>query len=217
MKISNDLQNIYNQYLRISRTSANKPFKLRKDFSKFDDDKFVYLTRISNLFKRFPNVDRENYFKAPFELYDDGRFDLDYFSTMKAVKSYTVYCNKLDYDDPDSEYHIKFIIDSLRHVGKYCHMNKISIGEYFTERIGLTYTWMKDYNTRNISIYFLMAFPQVYDIMKGEEEDVQELMMRDLEEKYVRVKMKYNSSKKAKKMLIKGISLLHSKLSDKSS
>ena len=96
---------IYNTHLAISRSSRNKPFKIKKTFVGFEEDpRYPAIKRLFNFFSRYPEIDMQTYFKAPYELYKDVEyFDLNYFASPRAIKSYSIYKQFLTKTSPDSQ------------------------------------------------------------------------------------------------------------------
>ena len=82
------IEQIYNTYLRVSRTKKNLPFKLRKDFSDIQkEERYPILLKLENFFKRNPYVNLNDFFEAPYHVYEDEKdFILDFYLSQKAVK-----------------------------------------------------------------------------------------------------------------------------------
>ena len=56
--MTNYEKNIYNTYLRISRSQQNSPYKLRKNFNNFEDtENYVYVKRLAGFFRSYKHVD----------------------------------------------------------------------------------------------------------------------------------------------------------------
>ena len=64
-------KNIYNKYLAVTRSSQGKPFKLRKQFDDLDDHKTACLKKLSLFFNKFKHVDMDDFFSAPWRIYND--------------------------------------------------------------------------------------------------------------------------------------------------
>lgn len=83
---------IYNQWLIVSRAVDSKPFKVRQNFDKFEDNKsYPAVVKLANFFKRHPSLDIKTFFEAPYFVYDDKFFPLEFYSSMRAIKAYTRY------------------------------------------------------------------------------------------------------------------------------
>lgn len=202
--VSTTEQRLYNNFLAISRSMRNKPFKLRSDFDKFENtEDHITIKKIANFLQRFPQIKPEIYFKAPFELYKDQEyFDLKYFATQKAIKSYTVYMKQLEEQNPDNQ--IDFIADSLRYIAMFCMKENILVEDYITHKIGLTYSWVKHVKEHNVSIYSLMEYP--VEILLGKmNSDETGMFLNDLNKYFYSYKMKYIDSKQAKHLVKEGI------------
>lgn len=97
-------KHLYNTFLKTARSSANKPYRLRKDFSNLDDLSVAYLKRLSTFFKNHAEICAEEFFSAPYKLYkDEAYYDLKYFTSLKAIKAYNILSqknNRLDQKKP---------------------------------------------------------------------------------------------------------------------
>lgn len=205
--ITNVEKNLYNTYLRVTRTAANKPFTYRKDFTDLDDSKQLFLNRIRNLLCKYPHIKPDDYFIAPFKVYPNAdHFSLEYYAGMGAVNAYSLYMKQIQEMSPDSNEQIDFIRDSLKYIGAFCIRNKIKVEEYPTCKTGLTYDWMKHVKKHEISLYVLMEFPEIHNIIMGTAEDEKDLFLGDLGKYYLGYKSKYIQSSIAKQLVKEGIS-----------
>ena len=85
-------QRIYNTWLRITRSNQNKPYRLRKNFDNLNESTSTSLIKLESFFMRNKTVDMEDFFVAPFRLYDDtSTVPLNYYTTLKAIKIYKNY------------------------------------------------------------------------------------------------------------------------------
>ncbi len=121
---------IYNKHLAISRSLRDKAFKLKQDFTDFHNDpKYIHIKRLSIFFTKYPDVNMDTYFMAPYKLYTDVQyFDLSYFASPRAIKTYTIYKQQLLQESPDSQ--IQDVKDSLRFLVHYCLKNNIQLHDY---------------------------------------------------------------------------------------
>ena len=63
-------KNIYNTFLKISRSQSGLPYKLRKQWHGFENTEYYPLVlRLKNFFIRNQSVDMIEYFKAPYTIY----------------------------------------------------------------------------------------------------------------------------------------------------
>jgi hypothetical protein len=205
--ISGDLQKIYNTYLAVSRKSRNKPFKLRENFEGFESKtEYSMLIKLEYFFKRFPNINKETYFKAPYELWKDKDFfALDFYTTPVATRAYTLYKKQLLEQSPDNDANLEFIRESLMFIGKYCSTGGITLEQYFTHQSGATYDWMKHIRQNLISPYVVYGFTGVDDLLYRTPEDERDLLLGEFADKFYIYKQKYNESKLAKQLVVQGL------------
>lgn len=200
-------QKIYNQHLRISRSCRDKPFKLRTDFSDFKDKTKIHiLQRLEMFFNKFPNVNEEVYFKAPYLIWKDkDYFDLSFYLTPVATRAYTVYKKQLLEQDPDNDDNVEFVRQSLMFITKYCIEKHISLKEYYTLQTGVTYDWMKHIRQAKISPYICFGFDNIDDIIYQVPEDERDLLLGSFADKFYNYKQQYNKSKHIKHMVKTGL------------
>lgn len=216
--ITNLEKSLYNTYLRVSRTAENKPFTFRKDFSDMDDSVILTLKRISNLFIKYPHITPDDYFLAPYKVYPNAdHFMLDYYAGMGAINSYSLYMKQIQELPPDNDIQLEFIKKSLKYIGSYCIKNNIALEQYITRKTGLTYDWMKQVKKHEISIYVLMEFPEINNIIEGVPDDERELFLGDLGKYYIGYKSKYIQSKIAKQLVKEGIKRIKKVINEKTS
>ena len=151
---------IYNTYLRISRSKHNKPYKLRKNFDNFqDNENYVYVKKLNMFFKKFPHIRIEDFFACPYEVYPDSdTYDLRFYTTPKAVKIYGTYTTQKDNEDPDSDYQVKFIIDSLMFIFTFCKQNNLTVDNYLQHKTNDIHTLIVHIRERKVSFYTLFGF-----------------------------------------------------------
>lgn len=205
-------QEIYNTYLAVTRSQQNKPFKLRKNFIGFENTKdYIHIKRLANLFRKFPQIDKQLYFKAPFQVYKDDKqiYDLSFFSSMKGLNVYTTYFNTIKQQSPDSPEQLEFIRKSLKFIGLFCLNNKINISQYTTFKTNHNYNWIEHLSKNQISVYILLAFPRIYDIISSIPRDEIELFLQDLWSNFTSLKSKLDNSKEAKFVCQTGINKLN--------
>lgn len=199
---------IYNKHLAVSRSLKNKPFKLKTNFDDIaNSDKQKYLIRISNLLKKHPEINLQTFFEAPYRLYPDvNYFGLDYFSTMRAIKSYTMYKKQLLLKDPDTQ--IESIKDSLRFISNFCVSEGIYFHQYPFHRTADLFTWMVHYKENKINIFSVMEFSNIFSSAKSLAEDLQILYVSDFVDKFQTLYLSYNNTKTLKPYVQKAIPIL---------
>lgn len=198
---------IYNAFLATSRKQNNKPFKIRKNFSNFETKSiYPFIKRLDNFFNKFPQISPYAYFKAPYVIYPDHTyFDLRYFTSQAAIKAYTLYMKQQRLQSPDSDEHLEFIRQSLKFIGLFCLKQKIPLSNYITHKGGITYSWIKHVLENNVSIYSLLEFSNLYEIISNIPKDELGLLLEDIYKNYGHIKTQYNNSKQAKYLVQRGM------------
>lgn len=194
---------IYNTHLAVSRSLRNKPFRRRDDFTGFEQDpKYSLIKRISTLFQKYADIDMNTYFMAPYKLYTDvAYFDLMYFASPRAIKSYTVYKQELQHKSPDS--HKKEVEESLQVIAKFCLTNKIQLDRYSTFCLSsIEPEWIYHIKKSKIDCYVLMEFPGIYDTITELPQDEKVLLLGDFGSNFIEYRNRYNNSKVLKPFLI---------------
>jgi hypothetical protein len=129
--ISEKSKRIYNDHLATSRKCRNKPFKIKKDFSKITEDQITVLTKLEQMFDSYTNIDPEHFFAAPYKLYqDEDYYPLDFFITQKAKKIYAQYMKSLDDESPDTKESLERLRDGLKFVKNFCNEKGLTLDEY---------------------------------------------------------------------------------------
>ncbi len=207
-KLTDLEKHIYNKHLAISRSKRNKPFKLKRDFSDIEDtEKHKYLSRISVLVNKHSEINLDVFFEAPYELYKDvSYFGLDYFSSMRAIKSYTLYKKQLLLLDPDSQ--LDSIKESLKFISHFCIDNKIYFHQYHLHKTADLFTWMKHYKENKINIYSIMEFPNIFSTAKQLTEEVQKFFLSSFLDQFHNFYSKYNNSTIIKPYIQKAFPIL---------
>jgi hypothetical protein len=206
-------KSIYNTYLKHMRMSQNKPYRLRKDFDKFEQNpNYPKIRKISNIFKSCPHISMEDYFIAPYKVYtledEDMVYTLDFYASMKALGCYKQYMVIKELCDPDEEHQLDFIKRSFQFILKFCMEQKITFDQYLTYQKGFTYEWMKHYAEKKISLLCLLEYDFIYDMIMGIEEEHRSLLLGDLEERFYKIKGDYLNSSRARIIVKKAIKIV---------
>lgn len=202
---------IYNTHLSTSRKQNNKPYRLRQDFESFEDkEDFIYIVKLGKFFNKFPNINVKDFFEAPYFVYDDKFFDLKYYTTQKAVQSYTIYHNKFLSNDPDASKTLEKIKDGFVFIRDFCKSKGISIENYIThiEAGNQFHDFLLHLKNRNVIIYCLFVFPNFEKFLLSYDKDLKKFVLGDIVENINFYRTKYYSSQKAKKLCI----LMYNKL-----
>lgn len=200
------LQNIYNIYLRASRTVKGKPFKYRKNFDDFPVKDGILLKRIHNMLMRCPHIDPAEYFEASFKLNPDiEHIPLDHFATMAGVKAYNQYQSQKELLPPDSDDQLESVQQSLKFIAEFCITNSIPVSAYITHKPKATYSWMQHLKRRKINLYVLMEFSDLHSIISSTPEDEVSFLIDNLSSKYEYFKLQYSKSKAMRHLVKQGI------------
>jgi hypothetical protein len=205
-------KSIYNTHLATSRQNQNKPFTIRKDFENFETQKpeeYSYLLKIEQLIKSC-NLNLKVYFKSPYTIYKDTPyFDLQFYTTQKAIKCYTIYIRLMQNKLPDDKDQLEFIKDSLVFIKDFCIEKNIFLRDYFNFKIGETPAWALHLITYKISIYLLIGLELLnFNIRQFFSElcpDDREMYLGDIDKLYPKYKQNILNSKMAKPLILKGI------------
>ena len=206
-------KHIYNTYLAVSRSSNNKPFRLRKNFDKIDATQFVHIKRIAVFLKKFPHIKVEEFFKAPYSLYSDEKyFPLDYFSSLKATKSYTLYQKKAINLDPDSDEQLANIKQSLVHILNFCTEARVDPQIYINHKTNNEYTFMVHLKEHKVNVYTLLGYEMFEKNLKSRDPEVIKFIIGDDIYNNISVfRTKLYNSKKALKLVDLGLKKIYSK------
>jgi len=197
-------ERIYNKHLAISRSLRNKPFKLKGDFTDFENNpKYVSLKRLSVFFSRYPNIDIDTYFIAPYKIYKDvDHFDLNYFASPRAIKTYTIYKQQQEMLSPDKQ--ISDVKNSLFFIVKFCITNKVQLHDYPSFKFtGMSPEWVYHLKNKKINPYSLMEFTGIFPYINEMPFDERELLLGNFGKTYPDFKSRYNSSNELKSFLSK--------------
>lgn len=206
-------QHIYNTHLRISRSRKGLPFKYRKDFSFLNDTYTTSLKKISIFLAKFPHIKLENFIKAPYEIYNDQEyFELEYYTTLKATKAYTLFMKRQEMLDPDNNEQLKNIIESLKYISNFCKEQKINISEYIEHLTGNTPSFILHLKEHRINVYSLFGF-QTFErgIRAFDPELLKFILGDDFLNNLSTFRLKFFASKKAKVLVELGIQKIKNK------
>jgi hypothetical protein len=211
-----DIEFIYNTYLKISRVKQNKPYKLRTDFSDFKNtEHYAPILKLKNFFDRNYTVNIEDFFVAPYEVYEEeGYYDLSFYNSLAAIKVYNLFCNKITQLEPDSDLQVKNIIRGLKFIEKFCSDNKVKLENYLNHKKenSVTNSFIIHLKEKNISIYNLFAFKNFERIYSGLDYEVLRFILKDIPLRISILRAKYYASKIGKNLSIKGLKLIENKL-----
>jgi len=192
---------IYNVYLAETRKGQNKPYKRRENFDKVDESTKLYLLRLSNFFKKHRSIDLKNFFQAPYKIYKDkSHHGLDFYLSMKAIKLYREYINKLNRQNADSDDSKEAFRRSAKFVLKFCKNNKIKFEDYIIYRKENEMNSFFDHLKHGkVSIYFLFMFSKFDSQMKTLDVEMRKFILGDIVDDISKLRAKfYNCNQETK-------------------
>lgn len=198
---------IYNLYLKTSRSSSGLPFRLRKQWHGFENTEYYpKVLKLKNFFNRNKNVDIVEFFQAPYTVYaGESGFDLDFYSSQKAISTYTLSLKRKMMLGPDDKYHLDRISRGLKFIQKYCIINKLQLCDYLKHRDGVQSSFVVHLKERKISIYNLLAFEDFDKQLKMHDPDLLRFTLGDTYDQIPVYRTKYLNSNIAKKFSQKGL------------
>jgi len=205
--VTRNEKDVYNLHLSISRSSRNKPFKIRENFEGLEETPdYLFLKKLTKFFFDFPHIDPNIFFKAPYSIYPDEEwFDLKFFASLKAVNAYSIYFKSLQEKSPDSQENIEFIKNSLRFIGSFCIRNNILLSDYMKYSKGITSIWMKHIKEHKISVYVLLEFPEFYSTIQTTPSDEVYMFLGYIYDNLQTYINRYNTSVIARKFVKEGM------------
>ena len=202
-------KNIYNQYLAVSRSSQGKPFKLRKKFDDLDDHKTACLKKLSLFFNKFKHIDMNDFFSAPWKIYNDNpNIDLSFYVSQRALKVYTLYIQRKAAVKPDAEEQLYDMKKSLQYILNLCNKHKITIDEYIDHRTNNIYTFVEHLRQHRVNIYVLFGFSNFEQNLKECDWDHIRFTLGDMADRLDSFRTNYITSTRAKDFVQLGINKL---------
>ena len=206
-QLSDFEQLIYNTHLRISRQKKNLPFKYRKDFTYLNDIYINNVKKIAIFLAKFPHIKLEDFIRAPYERYsDESHFDLDYYTTLKATKAYTLFIKRRESLEPDNEEQLTYIIESLKFISTFCKEQGIDVDNYIEHRTGNSSSYILHLKEHRVNVYSLFGFSNFERSLRSIDSDILKFILgEDFLNKLSRYRLKLFTSKKAKTLVELGI------------
>mgnify|MGYP006267054013 CR=1 FL=1 len=201
------VEQVYNTYLSVSRGHQNKPWRARKDFTGFDKTPDgILCVRLDLFFKRFPSINIKDFLLAPYAIYkDEEHFPLNFYLTQKAIACYSLLQSQRAEELPDTESHVKHILESIKYLASICINEKITLKKYADQKTGYTWRCIEDYRNKQINLYVLMSLPgfqTIFDVMPPQD---REIYLKHLANDIVKYKIRLNTSERAKKIIQEGL------------
>jgi len=185
----------------------NKPWKARKDFDGFDKTPDgILCTRLDMFFKRFPQINAKDFLLAPYVIYkDEDHFPLNFYLTQKAIACYSLLQKQRQEELPDTDSHIKDIIESLKYIATTVLNEKITLATYCNAKAGYTWRILEDYNSKKLNVYVLLSLPCFDSVFDKLQQQDKEIYLKSVANEVVKFKMRLNASDKAKKIISEGL------------
>jgi len=197
MSITELDKQIYNAYLIASRTAKNKPFKIRENFNKIDDKTYILLKKLALLFEHNKSVNIQDFFKAPFLYYNIDYVDLQFFTTPKAIKCYSLYKKKQETLSPDCEENIIKCKQCCSFIKRYCTTNNLTLSEYKHINSGTTPLVLQHLRDHSINFYIIHGL-ECDRIIRQVEPDLLEFFITDFNKLLNDTRINFQQSLKLK-------------------
>jgi len=211
-------EHIYNTFLRVTRTQANKPFKLRKQFDTLQEKTKIHLKRLSSFFSRFEHISVEDFFTAPYKVYqDETYFDLEFYTSLRATKTYALYQQKRIFLDADDTDQLSSIVDSLKFIFTFCKTKQIQLDQYIAYKEGNIPDFVVHLKEHKTNIYTLLCFPDFTKMFNQlDQETVKFILGEQFYNNIPVFRTKLYNSKKAHLLITKGLQKISLSLKENS-
>lgn len=193
---------IYNTFLKTSRSKSGLPYRLRKQWHGFENTPhYAHVLKLKNFFGRNRSVDMAEFFEAPYTIYPgESGFDLDFYSSQKAIKIYTLALRKKMLLDPDDQYHLNQVSKGLKFILRFCQENNIGLNKYLSFTTGVQRQFVTHLKDRKISIYNLFAFTDFDKEFKTGDADILRFTLSDIYDNIDIFRTKYLNSRLLRKI-----------------
>jgi hypothetical protein len=203
---------IYNSFLIASRTVKSKPFKLRQDFSKIDSTTEVVLKKLSLFFTHNSSITPTDFFIAPYKCYgSDNYFDLQFFTTRKAIKCYSIYCKQRETQSPDSEEAIEHAKKCCSFIYRFCKENNLTLSEYKALINGSTPIVLQHLRDHKINFSTIHGLG-VDRILNQVEPELLDFYIKDFHKLINETRILFQRSSRLKKVIREGLKIIEDNL-----
>ena len=194
---------IYNTFLETSKKINNKPVRYRKDFTKFEDgENYIYVNKLSKFFTKFKHINIKDFFEAPYFVYNEKYFDLKFYCSHKAIKTYTLYNDDYLLNNPDSPETLLKLKESISFIYDFCKGKNIKPIQYVKHIDGNYNSFFKHIKERNINFYIIFSFTGIEQIVNNYDREIKDMFSSNFSKiNYLRTK--FYASGKAKKIINK--------------
>jgi hypothetical protein len=190
---------IYNLYLKAYRINNGNPFRAKKNFDKLSDEIKTELIKLERFFAKFPHLLTDDFFNAPYRLYEDENkfYGLKFYSSQKGLTTCVEYFKTLAASDPDQQ--LDYIKASLKFITEFCVEKRIPFESYTSYRSVAQLDFLKHLKEHKISWYCVTGLPSLLSIVYDLPED-EFLLYFGSDIDLFAVKQKYDNSVKTKKL-----------------
>lgn len=194
---------IYNSFLETSKKINNKPVRYRKDFTKFEsNENYIYINKLSKFFTKFKHINVKDFFEAPYFVYNEKYFDLKFYCSHKAIKTYTLYNDDYLLNNPDSPKTLLKLKESISFIYEFCKSKNIKPIHYIQYIDGEYNSFFKHIKERNINFYIIFSFSGIDKIVNNYDNEIKDMFSSNFSKmNYLRTK--FYASGKAKKIINK--------------
>lgn len=180
-ELSENKKKIYNLYLKAYRQNNDKPFRTKKNFSDIqkNDSLIANLTKIESIFLKYPAFFSQNYFDAPYKIYNDEKkyYPLSFYSSQKGINSCISYLNWLRDSDPETQFeHFK---NSFKFVANFCVEKGINLEDYVNYCSVSQNDCLLHLKQHKISWYLVFNIPGFYPLLYNLPKDEFQLYYGD--------------------------------------
>lgn len=218
LSLNNFEEHIYNTFLRTTRTRSNKPFKYRKDFTGLSDKTKSAVKKIAYFLQKFEHIKLDDFFIAPYKVYaDETYFELEYYTTLKATKAYTLYQKKKIYSDPDSEDQLTNIKDALQFILTFCKDKQIQLDNYLLYKEDIIPSFLIHLKEHKVNMFVLLGFTNMTkELAKVSPDMIRFIIDEEMYNKIDVFRTKLFASEKAKHLVSKGLQRIQNILKENS-
>ena len=178
----------------------------------------MQVKKLAIFFKKFPHIKMEDYFFAPYSLYpDETFFDLNYYTSLKATKSYSLYNKKIIFSEPDSSEQLLSIKESLRFILNFCREKKIDPINYIHHKTNNEYNFIIHLKEHKVNIYVLLGYINFEKTFKARDAEIIKFILgEDFFNNLSTFKTKFFNSSKALPLVNVGLNLISEKFKNNS-
>ena len=196
--ISDSQKQIYNSFLYTSRKVKNQPCKFRQNFDSIDPTTELTLKKLDSFFTNYHNIKYSDFFLAPYEIYNnDEYFNLQFYTTRRAIKCYSNYIKQKETSDPDHESTIDDCKQACSFIYKFCKENKLTLHQYKNLINGTTPIVLQHLRDHKINFYILQGL-EIHSLIQSTEPQIINFIVDDFFNIYNTTKSNFIRSTKLK-------------------